>query len=219
MHFQKSSVFLATVEICTMLDLSCIPAFLYKLLNYYLKITDFFRLEGNPLCSNDTLVQFCGSESATDTNNLSPPNSNVSCPSQACPPPYEYSKTSAVECFCAAPLLIGYRLKSPGFSDFHPYLNTFENDLASDLNLFIYQLEIDTYIWQEGPRLIMYLKLFPVNAYTFNRSEVLRIYSMFTTWAISNDDIFGPYELLNFTLLDPYKDGKYQKLLMIYQSI
>ncbi|KAL8253115.1 hypothetical protein R6Q59_036808 [Mikania micrantha] len=39
------------------------------------------------------------------------------------------------------------------------------------------------------------------------RSEVLRIRSLFTQWEIPNSDIFGPYELLNFTLLDPYKDS------------
>lgn len=69
----------------------------------------------------------------------------------------------------------------------------------------------------------MQLKLFPVyvgnsSSHKFNRSELLRIRSMFTGWKIPDSDLFGPYELLNFTLLDPYKDGKSQTLLMICWS-
>ncbi|KAK8515796.1 hypothetical protein V6N12_075817 [Hibiscus sabdariffa] len=37
-------------------------------------------------------------------------------------------------------------------------------------------------------------------------SEVQRIRGMFTGWLIPDSDIFGPYELLNFTLLDIYRD-------------
>ncbi|KAF7816252.1 putative LRR receptor-like serine/threonine-protein kinase [Senna tora] len=168
-------------------------------------------LEGNPLCNNGTLAQFCGSERVNDSNIVDSTNSSDNCPSQGCPPPYEYSKKSPVECFCAAPLLVGYRLKSPGFLEFGPYFNTFENYLSSGLSISNSQLEIDTFIWQEGPRLRMNLKLFPVSvdnqsSHTFNSSEVVRIGSLFTEWDIPDDDLFGPYELLNFTLLDPYRD-------------
>lgn len=53
----------------------------------------------------------------------------------------------------------------------------------------------------------MYLKLFPeVNGpTTFNVSEVQRIKGIFTSWHFPRDDLYGPYELLNFTLLGPYK--------------
>ncbi|XVF46108.1 hypothetical protein PTKIN_Ptkin03bG0000300 [Pterospermum kingtungense] len=44
------------------------------------------------------------------------------------------------------------------------------------------------------------------DSHIFNRSEVRRIRSMFTGWLIPDSDIFGPYELLNFTLLDIYRD-------------
>ncbi|XP_035541087.1 probable LRR receptor-like serine/threonine-protein kinase At1g06840 isoform X2 [Juglans regia] len=166
------------------------------------------RLQGNPVCSNISLVQFCGSESKNNDNSQRLPNTNTSvCLPQTCPPPYEYlySPTSPAPCFCAAPLLIGYRLKSPGFSDFHPYRDTFEKFLAPTLQLFNYQLHIDSFIC-EGPRLRMYLKLFPVydanikGPSSFNMSEKQRIRDTFASWEISNPDEFGPYEVLNFTL-------------------
>lgn len=109
------------------------------------------------------------------------------------------------------PLIVGYRLKSPGFSDFLSYFNPFEVYLTSGLKLKLYQLDIDLVEWQKGPRLKMSLKIFPMysdnNSHIFNRSEVLRIQGMFTRWGIPDSAVFGPYELLNFTLLEPYKDG------------
>ncbi|GMY35097.1 probable LRR receptor-like serine/threonine-protein kinase At1g06840 isoform X2 [Fagus crenata] len=160
-------------------------------------------LQGNPLCSNANLVlRFCqfenNSQSSTNTTSLSFPT--------ICPPPYECSSTSAQQCVCAAPLFFGYRLKSPGFADFRPYRQSFEEYLTHDLYLSLNQLDLNSFAWEEGPRLRMYLKLFPVN-YTFNSSEVLRITGMFTGWEMTISDIFGPYELLNYTLLDIYKDG------------
>jgi len=176
-----------------------------------------FRLDGNPLCSNTTFVQFCGSEGATVTNGSFITNSSV-CPPQGCPPPYEYS----VNCFCALPLIVAYRLKSPGFSDLTPYLNEFETYMTHGLQLSTDQLEY-TFYWQVGPRLRMDLKFFPlyVNStsnHTFNRSELLRITSMFTGWLIEDSDLFGPYELIGFDLLGPYKDGKSWKFLRISYS-
>ncbi|XP_061346769.1 probable LRR receptor-like serine/threonine-protein kinase At1g06840 isoform X2 [Gastrolobium bilobum] len=161
-------------------------------------------LEGNPLCSNNnTLVQFCGAGSDNGVNS----SSSVSCPSQACPPPYEYN----VECFCAAPLIIDYRLKSPGFSDFRTYVDAFESFLTDSLNIHINQLFINSFAWEEGPRLRMYLKLFPIyvdnrSSHIFNTSEVFRIRNLFREWTIQDSDLFGPYELIDFILLDPYRD-------------
>lgn len=74
-----------------------------------------------------------------------------------------------------------------------------------------YQFWIDSYQWEKGPRLRMYLKLFPkVNetyTRTFNKSEVLRIRGIFASWRFPGSDLFGPYELLNFTLQGPYSYG------------
>ncbi|KAG9149564.1 hypothetical protein Leryth_014342 [Lithospermum erythrorhizon] len=167
------------------------------------------RLGGNPICLNSNLVQFCGSQDQYASNILGVGNSST-CQPQSCPSPYEYAPPSTLTCFCAAPLLVGFRLKSPGFSDFLPYKSFFEIYLTEGLRLNLYQLEIDSFAWQEGPRLRMYLKFFPVyvpkSSNRFNVSEVLRIRGMFTGWTIPDNDLFGPHELLNFTLLDPYKD-------------
>ncbi|GJN36901.1 hypothetical protein PR202_gb25839 [Eleusine coracana subsp. coracana] len=72
------------------------------------------------------------------------------------------------------------------------------NYLSSGLSLSLYQLGISTFMWEEGPRLKMYLKLFPNNTAFFTASEVLRLRSLFTGWLIPDSDIFGPYELINF---------------------
>ena len=165
----------------------------------------FFRLQGNPLCSNSSLLQFCRFES-DENNSQSSTNTTSICPTQECPPPFEYlsSPASPVACFCAAPLFVGYRLKSPGFSDFRPYINAFEELLSSSLDLFLYQLYIDSFFWEEGPRLGMNLKIFPLygNSSTtkFNMSEVDRIFRLFTLWKMDSSDIFGPYELISFPL-------------------
>ncbi|KAI5679821.1 hypothetical protein M9H77_01048 [Catharanthus roseus] len=166
-------------------------------------------LQGNPICANSNLVQFCGSPSAIVSHLVVSPNASQCLP-QSCPHPYEYAPASPVPCFCAVPLLVGYRLKSPGFSDFRPYIHQFEVYLSSGLNLYLYQLDIGSPVWEKGPRLRTYLRIFPsyvdTNSSLFNKSEVLRIQSMFTGWLIPDSKIFGPYELLNFTLLDPYRD-------------
>lgn len=143
-------------------------------------------------------------------------NSNVSCPSQPCPPPYEYS----IECSCAVPLLVYYRLKSPGFSDFHTYVEVFESFLTDGLDIHRNQLFINSFTWEDS-RLRMHLKLFPVyvndtSSHTFNESEVIRLRDLFREWDIHESDLFGPYELLDFVLLDPYKDGKSHKKFIIY---
>ncbi|KAJ4719276.1 Leucine-rich repeat protein kinase family protein [Melia azedarach] len=168
------------------------------------------RLGGNPLCRNTNLVQFCGSQNESDNDIPTPTNTTINCPK--CPTDYEYPPSSPVPCFCAAPLLVEYRLKSPGISYFLPYKDMFEEYITSGLKLHLYQLDLASFQWQKGPRLKMDLKFFPVylnntdNPNVFNASEVRRIRSMFTGWNIPDSDIFGPYELLHFTLLDPYKD-------------
>ncbi|GMI84039.1 HDS-associated RLK1 [Hibiscus trionum] len=170
-------------------------------------------LKGNPVCTNNnlSLPQPCASRSDNVVRQSST-NSTAACQPQSCPFPFEYSPVSNLSCFCAAPLLVGYRLKSPGFSDFFPYISKFEEYLTTGLELDFDQLYIDTFEWEKGPRLKMNLKLYPVyNASSntgnlFNRSEVQRIRRMFTGWHIPDSDIFGPYELLNFSLLDIYRD-------------
>ncbi|EPS60654.1 hypothetical protein M569_14148, partial [Genlisea aurea] len=176
-------------------------------------------LQGNPACSRGNVIQFCGPHQDDFSNNLN--NSYVNyCPPHACPPPYEYAPPSpAISCFCAAPIYVGYRLKSPSFSNFLPYVNLFVEYLSSGLEVQPYQLSIDSAAWQAGPRLRMYLKIFPdyVNdtIRILNKSEVLWILGMFSAWKIPDNPIFGPYEFLNFTLTEPYQSGK----LLIFLNV
>ncbi|XP_074311176.1 putative LRR receptor-like serine/threonine-protein kinase At1g06840 [Silene latifolia] len=166
-------------------------------------------LQGNPLCSNANYLQFCNSN-LNDTNPEFQNNATFSCPSQACPPSYEYAPAYPVPCICAAPLIVGYRLKSPGFKDFRPYRSGFEHYLSSGLVINPYQLDLDSFMWQDGPRLEINLKLFPAynpvnDSHLFNNSEYRRLLRMFTGWNVPDNDTFGPYELLNFIILDPYE--------------
>ncbi|KAJ6765365.1 LEUCINE-RICH REPEAT-CONTAINING PROTEIN-RELATED [Salix purpurea] len=143
------------------------------------------RLGGNPICDNANIAnitQFCGYEAGGDR-----------------------TTERSTEFYND---MIGYRLKSPSFSYFDPYVFSFESYVTSALKLNPYQLSIDSYFWEEGPRLRMHLKIFPpannMHSSTFNVSEVLRIRGIFTSWHFPGDDLFGPYELLNFTLVGPY---------------
>lgn len=163
-----------------------------------------------------SIGQYCGLEG--DEADKESTNSKPVCPVQACPVDnfFEYAPSSPVPCFCAAPLRIGYRLKSPSFAYFPPYITRFKSYISDSLDLNFYQLSIDSYDWEEGPRLIMYLKLFPSyndsHSSTFNTSEVRRIKGIFTSWHFPHTDFFGPYELMNFTLLGPYADSKFLSL-------
>lgn len=174
------------------------------------------RLAGNPVCSNanvPNISQFC---LYLDQGDARLRNLTSSCPVDACPADdnYEYIPSSPVSCYCASPLRIGYRLKSPSFSYFPPYVHLFEDYMTRSLNFDLYQLSIDTFSWETGgPRLRMYLKIFPTvnknHSHMFNATEVQRIRDIFASWAFPHTDLFGPYELLNFTLQGPYSNSKY----------
>ncbi|XP_016483268.1 putative LRR receptor-like serine/threonine-protein kinase At1g06840 isoform X2 [Nicotiana tabacum] len=166
-------------------------------------------LQGNPLCSNSALSDFCGPYNGDVDGTLQLAN-KTDCPPLACPPPYEYALPFPT-CFCALPLLVGYRLKSPGFHDFRSYVHRFEWYITSGLKLNQSQLRLNTFALEAGPRVRMYLRIFPIfvdnsSSRLFNKSEVLRLRSMFTGWLIPDNDFFGPYELLNFTLLADYRE-------------
>ena len=175
-----------------------------------------FRLNGNPICTNANalnIAQFCGTVNGEDDLPGGTENTNnITCLSQSCPlnDYFEYIDDSPVSCYCAAPFGVGFRLRSPSMSDFPPYIDQFKQYITSNLGLISYQLRIDSFIWQKGPRLSMYLKFFPKynnQSNTFNTSEIRRIRDLIATFTIPGDDIFGPYDLLNFTLVGPYDDG------------
>lgn len=172
------------------------------------------RLQGNPVCTRADeldIVRFCGQE---EREFEEPPGNSSSspddCKRQSCPTSFEYLPNSPIPCFCAAPIGVGLRLRSPSISDFRPYIGQFETYMAKNLGMDLYQLVIGSFIWQEGPRLRMLLKIFPQysnNSNLFNGSEVNRVINLFATFAFNSSDIFGPYDLLNFTLGEPYGNG------------
>ncbi|XP_043723605.1 probable LRR receptor-like serine/threonine-protein kinase At1g06840 isoform X2 [Telopea speciosissima] len=169
------------------------------------------RLHGNPLCKNASqanIAYFCGYEVGANNASSNSINQSSVCLIQSCPTDsYEYVPESPVQCFCAAPLHIDYRLKSPSFSYFPPYEDQFEMYLASSLNLDHYQIFVHFSFWEPGPRLRMDLRIFPMYpSNIFNTSEVLRVRHKFMTWEFPTDNFFGPYDLLNFTLLSPYSN-------------
>ncbi|KAI3880986.1 hypothetical protein MKX03_032038 [Papaver bracteatum] len=163
------------------------------------------RILGNPVCMNANqlnILQFCGPP--TEDSDISDQPIKTVC--GECPKDYERVTADGLDCFCAAPLKVEYRLKSPGFSDFRPYEDAFNVDLSSSLSLELYQISVLSFAWETGPRLMMHLNLFPNRVNIFNESEILRIRSLFTGWKIHHRDIFGPYELKDFNL-GFYADG------------
>ncbi|CAN1228282.1 Probable LRR receptor-like serine/threonine-protein kinase At1g06840 [Linum perenne] len=122
---------------------------------------------------------------------------------QSCPSSggYEYFPAALIPCHCVAPLGVGMRLRSPSMADFRPYRDYFNQYMTGNLSVEPHQLGVDSFVWEEGPRLRMYLKIFPPHNHTeFNTSETMRVQNMFFNFEIVGDDIFGPYDLLNLTL-------------------
>uniref|UniRef100_A0A452ZCY2 Protein kinase domain-containing protein n=1 Tax=Aegilops tauschii subsp. strangulata TaxID=200361 RepID=A0A452ZCY2_AEGTS len=160
-------------------------------------------LYGNPVCGNSSVApidSLCQPQSVNQQTSKQQQDSSLIC--SPCPSDknYEYNPSSPIPCFCAVPLGVGLRLKSPGITDFNPYEGAFGDSTTSLLKLYVYQLHVEHYIWEVGPRLNMHLKLFPSNTSLFNMSEVVRLRHVLAGWEITLPDIFGPYELLNFTL-------------------
>jgi hypothetical protein len=179
----------------------------------------FGRLHGNPVCgktSGARITNLCQPQSVNQQTLKPEQNSKLNC--GPCPTDrnYEYNPSSPIPCFCAVPLGVGLRLKSPGITDFFPYEDAFDINLTSLLQLFLYQLNIDQYVWEVGPRLKMHMKLFPSNTSLFNISEVVRLRHVLAGWEITLSDVFGPYELLNFTL-GSYADGMFNSKLLILE--
>ncbi|XP_031472637.1 uncharacterized protein LOC116245032 isoform X1 [Nymphaea colorata] len=95
------------------------------------EIGRFCQATRNPLCSSANqfnVTQFCGPrpDDNVDSFGGTSNSTNVS-RVQACPTQnfYEYVLSSLVPCFCAAPIKLGYRLKSPSISMLLPYVSCF----------------------------------------------------------------------------------------------
>ncbi|KAL4290561.1 hypothetical protein GQ457_14G002160 [Hibiscus cannabinus] len=180
------------------------------------------RLEGNPVCASANqlnIARFCGNTigdgdfvPGTETGTTS--KSSDSCPSQSCPVTNNYEYVPDYPgCFCAAPFGVGLRLRSPPLTDFNRYIPPYKQFITSNLGLELYQLVVELFVWQAGPRLRLFLKFYPNNnTFTFNKSEIGRIRDIIATFAIPSNDTFGPYEVIDFTLGGPYSDYDLQPL-------
>ncbi|OMP09234.1 hypothetical protein COLO4_05673 [Corchorus olitorius] len=175
------------------------------------------RLDGNPICTSANLLNktlFCTiNEAPGSVDDFTPgssSNSNGNCPSCFTADFYELVPDAPVSCFCAVPLQVVLRLRSPTISDFVPYINFYREYVTSKLGLITYQLFVRSYEWEPGPRLRLYIKIFPpYSNYTgrFNQSEVIRITGLIATFQIPTSDIYGPHEVIGFpfgpyTILD-----------------
>lgn len=140
----------------------------------------------------------CGEKRQTSTNTNTPCSNVSSCP-------FENVQVSPGICLCTAPLSIDYRLKSPSFFFFTPYIKQqFMEYITTSLQLETHQLAIDRFVDENKLRLRMFLKIIPKNETIFNVSEVRRIRDRFLSWSFEKTDFFGPYEVLDFPLQEPY---------------
>ncbi|KAJ0088593.1 hypothetical protein Patl1_31590 [Pistacia atlantica] len=81
---------------------------------------------GNPVCTSAN--EFCGPNIGDDeVSGTSNNTSNPTCHPQSCPASLhmEYVPESHASCFCALPLGVDVRLRSPSISDFPPYKHAF----------------------------------------------------------------------------------------------
>lgn len=139
------------------------------------------------------------------------------CPLFSCPvKDFEYVPDSPVSCFCAAPIGVWMRLRSPSFTNFRPYISQFKAYLTSNLGIDYYQLVIPSFVWLKGPRITLLLKFFPPfrnSSNVFRADEIQHICGQFATFSIPGNDLFGPYDLLNFSLGGQYANGMFSSAL------
>nr|QJR84050.1 CARD1-like protein 5 [Phtheirospermum japonicum] len=183
------------------------------------------RLKGNPVCANANqrnISLLCGPDNNTNNKSEETPiildKPHSACLPQSCPirSHFEYVPTLPNACFCAAPFGVGLRLRSPSISNFLPYRDLFDAYITSNvytkpnIPLFPHQVYVESIAWESGPRLRMFLLFYPQyinttnNSDTFDPSEVQAIANTFAGFTIPGNDIFGPYDLLNFTAQGPY---------------
>ncbi|KAG6549300.1 hypothetical protein Mapa_009286 [Marchantia paleacea] len=166
---------------------------------------------GNPLCAGNTLAAVCLPSSVDVTLQIGSAinaSSNKDSTCGKCPPdfflvPNAQSRAGADFCRCAVPIIVWYRLKSPGFNVFDLYERGFLIYISSGLGLSLDQVDLFDYTTEPGPRISMHLGFFPLTDSYFNSSEIQRISNFFSEWEIPDDPVFGPYELLRLTVVLP----------------
>ncbi|KAI4302628.1 hypothetical protein MLD38_038350 [Melastoma candidum] len=166
-------------------------------------------LQGNPVCRKQNIQNIAAYCEAISEVPAPPPPApvypDVTCLSQSCPGGYQYVSGAPRPCYCAAPLGVVMRLRSPSISYFPPYQDMFVSYISSNLNLDSYQVAVvPNYIWERGPRLRMIVDFFPQygdnsgGGGKFNPAEARRIVDGIATFVLPTNDTFGPYDLINF---------------------
>eukprot|EP01018_Ginkgo_biloba_P013770 Gb_00166 [translate_table: standard] len=161
-------------------------------------------LYNNPVCKRQEFTQFCVYQNISLADeSTSFENTNGDCnPSSCVPQRDELIPELALsgQCVCATPVLVGLRLKSPGFTFFPRYKSDFRTYLSEGLNLISYQIYIVSYKWESGPRLSIQVKLFPLveGQRQFNCSELQNMFSKLADWKLHDNGIFGPKDLRHF---------------------
>ncbi|KAI5082092.1 hypothetical protein GOP47_0001835 [Adiantum capillus-veneris] len=168
----------------------------------------FVWLHGNhAICrTNNTLIhRLCklhhdislGESKETD-NSYSPSCDPMTCSSGEEPIPAVFYSQGL--CRCAMPIVVGYRLKSPSFAFFTPFIKGYEEWIARGLLVSPDQVHLNSFTKESGPRFSTILKIFPtVNGpRIFTETELLRIFAIFSGWKMPPNDFYGPQELLSF---------------------
>lgn len=81
-----------------------------------------------------------------------------------------------------------------------------------------YQLQVDTISWESGPRLTLDLNFFPEynKSQVLDFSEVQAIATVFVQYKLEDDDVFGPYDLIEFVTRGLIKTVSIQFVLHEY---
>ncbi|KAL5550405.1 hypothetical protein UlMin_000581 [Ulmus minor] len=104
-------------------------------------------------------------------------------------------------------IIIWLMLRSPSISEFQAYIGDFKEYITSNFQLEPYQLVVHPYMWEEGPRLKIFLKFFPQfadNTNQFNTSALQNLIERIARFTLPLNDTFGPYDFLDFIFLGPY---------------
>lgn len=174
------------------------------------RVNLFVWLYGNQgICNNsaDSLIgRLCKphknlflSESKVEDNNYSPTCDPLTCSQGEEPIPSVFYSQGL--CRCAMPIIVGYRLKSPSFAFFAPFMQSYQDWIAHGILVSEGQVYVDSFTKEPGPRFATVLKIFPSSngaLRSFNESEVMRIYAIFSGWKLPASDFFGPQELMFF---------------------
>ncbi|BFI34279.1 hypothetical protein MPTK2_4g22550 [Marchantia polymorpha subsp. ruderalis] len=166
---------------------------------------------GNPLCSGNTLAAVCLPSSVNVVLQIGSAvnaSSNMGSTCGGCPAtfflvPNAQNRAGNEFCRCAVPIIVWYRLKSPGFNVFDIYEQSFLIYISSGLGLALEQVDLFDYTTESSNRISMHLGLFPLSDTYFNSSEIERIIDMFSDWEVPDNSVFGPYELLRLTVVLP----------------